>query len=408
MTVDTPAREYNPFSFFVGYRSAIQPLGGAIQGPDPKYGFHTEYDLFRPGPVKFHVVLDDLVASHGELSLHVNAFVPGSGKDASVATTSKVDMAELSRQGGRLEVPFYAVEGVSYAIHGFFPGGTDARATHLTITVEELGIVELDSVPAEALEPTRLGRTPVQQARHLVDSKSQPLFCDPVSQAMTGSQVREDAFAHIGRDIDLSGQGARATWRKLFLLQALSRYGFLAGGGRALNFGDADADLALFLASRHIAVTLGEDASRRPPIARDSATQYLSRRAMDFTDIPLDLRGFDFIWTDGLANHLGGGSARQFIVNAMDCLRPGGLAIHMIDLDLENPASPSASEGPVPLRRDEVSTIAVTLISRSHEVAQLNFGDAAWLIEGRGELPRGKGEAGGIPFGLIARRKKTL
>ena len=100
---------------------------------------------------------------------------------------------------------------------------------------------------------------------------------------------------------------------------------------------------------------------------------------------PADQRGFDFMWTMGMAQ-LGykAGHTANFLSGLMSVLRPGGFAIHMLEL------SPSATEAAENLPRSEIERLAVTLISRGFTVAQLNFGDGNPL-EAR-------------PFGMIVRK----
>jgi hypothetical protein len=91
------------------------------------------------------------------------------------------------------------------------------------------------------------------------------------------------------------------------------------------------------------------------------------------------------MWTIGMAQ-LGyeAGHTANFLFELMTVLRPGGFAIHMLDL------APSAAEATGSLPRSEVERLAVTLISRGFTVAQLNFGDGNPL-EAR-------------PFGMIVRK----
>ena len=55
----------------------------------------------------------------------------------------------------------------------------------------------------------------------------------------------------------------------------------------------------------------------------------VSFRAVDMTDIPADLTGFDVLWSSCAFEHLGSAAAgADFALKSMDCLRPGGLAVH--------------------------------------------------------------------------------
>ena len=58
-------------------------------------------------------------------------------------------------------------------------------------------------------------------------------------------------------------------------------------------------------------------------------------RNVDMNFIPEDLRDFDFVWSSCALEHIG--SLRHgldFILHAMDCLKPGGWAIHTTEFNL--------------------------------------------------------------------------
>ena len=79
---------------------------------------------------------------------------------------------------------------------------------------------------------------------------------------------------------------------------------------------------------------------------------------------PADQRGFDFMWTMGMAQ-LGykAGHTANFLSGLMSVLRPGGFAIHMLEL------SPSATEAAENLPRSEIERLAVTLGRQPARVA---------------------------------------
>ena len=127
-------RELDPFGFMVGHASAIRPLGGPEKGPDPRYVFHTPYVEFRPGRVIFAIRLDKLQASFGELRVFINAFVPGSGRDAVFVTSSRLDLTDRAAVERGLVISVLAVAGATYAAFGLCMEGTDAQAAGLIVT----------------------------------------------------------------------------------------------------------------------------------------------------------------------------------------------------------------------------------------------------------------------------------
>ncbi|MFC7553839.1 methyltransferase domain-containing protein [Pseudoroseomonas wenyumeiae] len=71
-------------------------------------------------------------------------------------------------------------------------------------------------------------------------------------------------------------------------------------------------------------------------------------RAVDMTRIPRDLHGqFDLVWSACALEHLGSLRAGEnFILEAMRCLKPGGIAIHTTEFDLDADGPPSRAAAP--------------------------------------------------------------
>ena len=61
--------------------------------------------------------------------------------------------------------------------------------------------------------------------------------------------------------------------------------------------------------------------------------------------LPDDLRGFDFTWSSCALEHLGTLAAgADFVVAQMDCLRPGGVAVHTTEF-LVDQRRPGRADG---------------------------------------------------------------
>jgi len=390
-------RELDPFGFLIGHASAIKPLGGAERGPDPRYVFHTPYVPFRPGRVIFTVHLDRLQATFGELRVNINAFVPGSGRDAIFVTSSRVQLADKAAMQRGIVLSILAVAGATYAAYGFCLDGTDARAEGIRITAEEVdsGDEATGDVP---LLPTSFGDQQVHTPIRLVDDNA-PSLQDPVSQPMTADQLGEAAFGRWAAALSQRGAPPRNVWPVAFVAQALDRYGMLRAGARGLALGQDAAALAPILAASGCNALLSAISPNHdlpvewnalpcsPIDAEPGPSGLLPGVALSLADEPPELRGFDFLWSVGLAGHrYRAGDFGSFLIEAMGPLRPGGYAIHMFDLATGPGAPPEA------VSRREVERIAVTLISRNFSVAQLNFATGTALEEPC------------VPFGLIVRK----
>jgi hypothetical protein len=405
-TVDQPTRELDPFAFFAGHASRIMPLGGPDRGPDPKYGFHTLYFEYRPGPVMLTIRFEGLEASFGELHINVNAFVPNSGAHASLVGSSRTQMTALMADGAEISHRVNAIPGVTYAIYGFFPDGTDARASAVAITAQELGELESSAVPTEAFEPSRFGSEALSSVSTLV-SESIPSFATPISQPMTASQLTEQPFAAWTNMVGPAESLSQADlWRRAYVLQALDRYGMLKPGARGLAFRDNE-HLAEIIAPMGCSLVIARDgAEEEDNVPRAPA---VAVRAMSFLDQPDDLRGFDFLWSIGVANSLHSAeAAMRFIGTAMRALRPGGIAVHVFDMLATRERREFHEADLLPLHRKEIERLGLTLISQRNEIAQLNFGktgdDAPLANTVTVHNHDGSMTVDIAPFALIARR----
>ncbi|WP_340315020.1 hypothetical protein [Rhizorhabdus argentea] len=381
-------REIDAFSYLASIASAIKPLGGPEPSPDPKYGFHTQYLEFRPGRVVFTIRFDALKAARGELRVQLQAYSPGR-QSVSLVDATAGSMAALAQDGGELTLRMHAVAGVTYAIYGYFPQGTDAIASGVLIEARELG-ADGSNVPAEALEPTRFGTNALDHPHRLVDN-GPALFDAPVSQPMTSAQLREGAFSTRSSAVQERGATESETWSRAFLLQVLDVYGLLRPGARGLSLSGQDHALDLALSG-------------------DDCTTISFDRAVEMNgQLPDDLRGFDFLWSMGTVGAFDSvGAAADFVERAMHCLRPGGIAVHLFPLALQS-TRPTASGGVVSIGRADVERMALTLIARGNDVAQLKFGsgdggDAPLAVEGPQVGNERARSSGKVPYGLIARR----
>jgi hypothetical protein len=141
----------------------------------------------------------------------------------------------------------------------------------------------------------------------------------------------------------------RKVWEWCFILEAFQQRGLLAPGRRALAFGVGRERLPAILASRGVAVvatdqaaetagswaTAGQHAAALDELRYDEVCpsarfeRFVTFRPVDMTAIPDDLRDFDMVWSSCAFEHLGSAAAgADFVLRSMDCLRPGGTAVH--------------------------------------------------------------------------------
>jgi hypothetical protein len=91
--------------------------------------------------------------------------------------------------------------------------------------------------------------------------------------------------------------------------------------------------------------------------------------------IPDDLRGFDFTWSSCALEHLGSlGAGMDFVVRQMDCLRPGGTAVHTTEYILSSDDDTVETGGTVLYRRKDIEALAERLRAGGHAI-DLDFSE---------------------------------
>jgi D-inositol-3-phosphate glycosyltransferase len=105
-----------------------------------------------------------------------------------------------------------------------------------------------------------------------------------------------------------------------------------------------------------------------------------SRRAtfrhVDMREIPEDLRdgSYDFVWSACAFEHLGSIQAGlEFVLSAMECLKPGGIAVHTTEFNLSSNDETLGSGPTVLFRTADLQILADELRARGHEVGELDL-----------------------------------
>jgi Methyltransferase domain len=185
----------------------------------------------------------------------------------------------------------------------------------------------------------------------------EPMLWAPVSQSCTHAQMIEPHYGFWCGEIREEPRIHRKQWEFCYILQALATQGMLEPGRRALGFGVGMEPLPALFADRGVRV-LGTDLA--PEIAQDKgwvATDQHARsklamntrgicgpekfdelvdfRFMDMNRIDPELKGqFDFVWSACAFEHLGSiMKGLEFVVNSVNCLKPGGVAVHTTELN---------------------------------------------------------------------------
>lgn len=188
----------------------------------------------------------------------------------------------------------------------------------------------------------------------------------------------------------------RKLWEDCFVLQALWEAGMLAPGRRGLGFAVGREQLPALLAARGVEVTATDldQADRRARrwrgsnqhvgaieglyyphlLARGEFDTRVRFRVADMRRIPAELeQGHDFLWSVCAFEHLGTlQRGLDFVVAAMRCLRPGGLAVHTTEYNLDAEGGTVGRGFTVLYQRRHLEALAARLAAEGHEMLALD------------------------------------
>jgi hypothetical protein len=199
----------------------------------------------------------------------------------------------------------------------------------------------------------RLGLT-LDEVRDRARSLRPSTFSAAVSQVTAGVHASDAAYIRWLDLLEERNAYHRKSWEWCYIMEALDRHRVLRPGQRVLGFGVGREPIVPALAALGVAVVATDqpseqagawgstgqhaselDAIRRPSVCPDDRfTKLVSFEPVDMTAIPDHLHGFDGLWSSCCFEHLGSPDAGfDFVVAAMDCLRPGGVAVHTTEFD---------------------------------------------------------------------------
>ncbi len=188
----------------------------------------------------------------------------------------------------------------------------------------------------------------------------------------------------------------RKLWEFVFICQALWERGAIRRGARGLGFGVGREPLAALFAAEDCQVVatdlpvedaiaagwsltnqhaVGLEALRKPSICDDEAfNRNVEFRFADMNQVPTDLTEFDFCWSACAFEHLGSiEQGLQFIERIVDCLKPGGWAVHTTEFNLSSNDQTLDHASTVLFRRGDMEALAARLTAKGHQVAPFDF-----------------------------------
>lgn len=218
-----------------------------------------------------------------------------------------------------------------------------------------------------------------------------PTFPGLRSQACTAAQIDTKPYADWCARFGHPYLVHRKQWEWCYLVQALTEHDLLRTGSRGLGFGVGTEPIASLLAAEgcelvatdlpvehdgHLAWATVEQHAESieklnvhglcdPAVLADR----VSFRPVDMNDVPDDLADFDFVWSSCALEHLGDLDAgRHFIHRSMDCLQPGGLAVHTTEYNVSSDVDTVETGETVAYRRRDLQRIVDELRADGHHI----------------------------------------
>ncbi len=212
-----------------------------------------------------------------------------------------------------------------------------------------------------------------------------------MSQACSHSQIASKRFDWWCRQIRHERILHRKLWEWCYILQAIDQTGMATTGRRGLGFGVGIEPITGWLAAQgcevvatdlpadrteaHVWVETNQHATSLDRLDEhnlcDPATfrRLVQFRAVDMIAVPTDLDDFDFLWSSCALEHLGDLTAgTDFVHRSLDCLRPGGVAVHTTEFNVSSNKATVESGPTVAYRRRDLKRLVRELRADGHAI----------------------------------------
>jgi SAM-dependent methyltransferase len=188
----------------------------------------------------------------------------------------------------------------------------------------------------------------------------------------------------------------RKAWEYVFISQALYERGMLSKGKKGLGFAVGKEPLPSLFAKYGCTVVAtdidsstetgqvwacasqhggsADDLYKADLCNRDIFDKSVFFRFLDMNAIPDNFTNFDFCWSSCAFEHLGSiQNSKQFIYKMMECLKPGGWAIHTTEYNLSSYNGVIDNLGNAIFGRSDLVEMRNTLIAQGHHVEDFDF-----------------------------------
>lgn len=215
-----------------------------------------------------------------------------------------------------------------------------------------------------------------------------PSLDKPVCQMSTMAQFEEPAYHEIAAAMGARAGRTRVMWEQAWIVAVLAEAGVIAEGRRVLGIETGRERVAAVLAARGVGVVA---TARRLPdekaaeqrrlrlfhpeaVSIEGFDELVACAQLDPREVAsLPEASFDACWSVGLPDELGNVAAALDAFEAsLVPLRPGGIAAHVVSLNLASDGLTWEEAGNVLLRRRDIEALAARLAANGHRLLPLN------------------------------------
>ena len=218
---------------------------------------------------------------------------------------------------------------------------------------------------------------------------------DLVSQICRYETLASPTFRSWLDKLQWSWEPHRKPWELAFVCQALDERGMLKPGTKGLGFAVGVERLPAIMAAHGCRITATDlaetdtrshawsasgqwvgstDALNAQGICSEKDFRSLvSYRPVDMNRIPDDLTGYDFTWSTCSFEHCGSlDLGLAFLERQLNCLRPGGIAVHTTEFNLSSNDDTLENGNTVIYRLRDIESFCQRLTVNGHTVAPLD------------------------------------
>jgi hypothetical protein len=240
---------------------------------------------------------------------------------------------------------------------------------------------------------------------------AEPSLVSPVSQLCTFEQMQDPEYQELCETLGFDHtRPARKIWEFAYILAALRAKKMVMPGKKGLGFGTGHEPLPSAFAKAGVHVTATdapaelelrggwavsgqwtkalEELWKPDLVEKEAFFERVQYRPADMNAIPADLRGYDFCWSACALEHLG--SIRHgldFIRNSLETLRPGGVAVHTTEFNLQSDRETVEAHNVCIPRKRDIEQIIHELAADGHQAEPLNLWPGATPVDEYIDLP---------------------